>query len=319
MTRDGRAIALKALFTAWLLAAAGCVTARIAPPVATFQEVTATSAEALSAYYRGLNAFERDLYLEARLYDPKLTVAASEGGRPTPLAGNVFSPESIRARLDAVHLVGAYAQRLSDLATSDEPQRVEEGVKRLGERLGKVDGTFAKLADASAARYAGPVSQLLGALASMYVEEKRDAAVRAAVVQGAPAVGEVLDLLERDFAELLGSARRLGLKESMATRVAYYNEVRLSPALVSAGGFDLRRRLLADINTSALRYDEFVTAQPAELVRAIRDAHAVLLEAARARRRTPDSIAAVPAAMSTYKTRVASIAAAIREIADRKE
>jgi hypothetical protein len=108
-------------------------------PVARFQQGTAQVSTALGRYYTEMNRFERDVYLDERLYDPTLEVLATDAsGQPTPLLGKLFSPESIQARMDAIALLGIYAERLAILAGAEHPDRVLEGAKPLGDTLGSL-------------------------------------------------------------------------------------------------------------------------------------------------------------------------------------
>src|SRR5262245_43805694 len=91
----------------------GCATAQWAKPIGDFQASVDASVSVIGSYYKDLNVFERRLYLESVALDPKQGVFATSGGKPTALAGKVFSADSIQARLDALRLVSAYGRRLA--------------------------------------------------------------------------------------------------------------------------------------------------------------------------------------------------------------
>jgi hypothetical protein len=128
----------------------GCVTAQFAEPISSFEKSLSTSGAAIAVYYTELNRYERDLYLDRLAFNPDETLKFEERVqddgreqiRATPLIGQIFNADSIRARLDAINLLGVYARRLGELAASDAPQRFEAGAKVLGENLGSLADTF---------------------------------------------------------------------------------------------------------------------------------------------------------------------------------
>ncbi len=118
-------------------------------PVAQFQMGTAQASTALGGYYAEMNRFERNLYLDERLYDTGLEVLATDAsGQPTPLLGKVFTPESIQARMDAIALLGVYAERLVTLAGSEVPGKLPESAQPLGQQLGGLGQQLQTLAGA---------------------------------------------------------------------------------------------------------------------------------------------------------------------------
>ena len=85
-------------------------------------------------------------------------------GALTALSGGIFTAASIKARTDALTLIGLYAQRLSDLAGSDAPTQFSNNVQALGASLSRLDDTFSKINsahDANAKTYVAPVTALV--------------------------------------------------------------------------------------------------------------------------------------------------------------
>jgi hypothetical protein len=124
----------------------GCVTANFTEPITSFQDSINTSGAAIGIYYTEINQFEREIYLDERLFDPAKEVLATDNqGKPTPLIGALFSAESIKARTDAIALLGIYAHRLGELAGSEAPKQFAEGAKILGDNLFNLQNTFEKL------------------------------------------------------------------------------------------------------------------------------------------------------------------------------
>jgi hypothetical protein len=285
-------------------------------PVARFQQGNTEASTALGLYYSEMNRFERDLYLDERLYDSSLEVLATDAaGRPTPLVGKVFSPESIQARMDAIALLGVYAGRLATLAGAENPGKLPEGAQALGTQLGSLGKqleALAKKGDSTASRYVEPVTTLVGVATSLFLEARQGAALQKGIEQGAHQVNAILDLLEADLVEVLGPQRLTGAKQALASRVMYYNTHRDKLSLAE------RRGVLDDIRRASDTYEALVVAHPVEMARALRDAHEALLRFARAERKL-ESFEELAAAMQSFQGRVETAAAAVKRIHEPKE
>jgi hypothetical protein len=206
----------------------GCVKANFTEPITTFQESINKSASAIGTYYTNLNKFERKLYLEERLFDPKKKVLVTdEKGKPTPLLYQVFSPVGIKARMDSIVLLGIYANRLGTLAGSTAPSDFRGAVEKLGTNLDQLKTSFETLAskgDPSAGNYAGPVSKIVGIIGQHIIEEKREKLLEMAIIEGSPAVEEILEQLEKDLVNIIQPLQTTGLKIALANRVMAYND-----------------------------------------------------------------------------------------------
>ena len=280
-------------------------------PIAHYQEGTTQARSALGLYYAEMNRYERDLYLDERLYDPGLEVLASEPtGQPTPLLGKRFSPESLQARMEAISLLGLYAERLAALAGAENPGQLPEGTQVLGERLGALGTELESLSqrgDASASKYVEPITTLVGVLGSLYLEGQQAAALQKGIEEGSPRVRAIIDLLEADLVDVLGPQRLTGLKQSLATRVAYYNLHKHELSLAE------RRAVLEDIRRAAEDYEALVAAHPVDVARALRDAHESLVRFAQAERKV-ESFEELSSAMQSFQGRVESAASAVQRI-----
>ncbi len=280
-------------------------------PIALYQEGTAQARDALGLYYAEMNRYERDLYLDERLYDPGLDVLATDAaGQSTPLLGKRFSTESLQARMEAISLLGLYAERLAELAGAEHPGQLPEGAQVLGDRLGALGAELESLSqqgDASASKYVEPITSLVGVLGSIYLEGQQAAALQKGIEEGAPQVRAIIDLLEADMMDVLGPQRLTGLKQSLATRVMYYNLHKNEMSLAE------RRAVLEDISRAAEDYEALVAAHPVDVVRALRDAHEALVRFAEAERRV-ESFEELASAMQSFQGRAESAAAAVQRI-----
>lgn len=280
-------------------------------PLAQFEQGNTTALTTLATYYTELNRFERDAYLDERLYDSGLEVLATDAsGQGTPLLGKIFSPESIQARMDAISLLGLYATRLTALAGADTPGKLPDSATALGTQLGSLGDqlqTLSKKGDATASRYVAPVTTLVGVVGSLLLEAKQGVALQKGIEQGAPAVTSLLDLLEVDLVEVIGPQRLTAAKQSLASRVVYYNQHRDKLSLAE------RRAILDDIRQASDAYEALVVAQPVEVARALRTAHEALLTYARSDRK-PQSLEDLSTAMQSFQARAQTAAAAVQAL-----
>ena len=313
------AVAARVILTlAVVLAGSGCVTANFTRPVASLKQSIDTAGSAIGGYYTELNRYERDLYLEGIACDPALRVEMTDAnGNPTPLLGQKFSAESIKARMDAIALLGIYAGRLAELAGNSAPQKFSAGVTALGTNLSELQTTFADLGagDRTARNYVGPVSQLIGIAGEMYLEKKREDLVKTAVEQGAPRFNAIVDLLEQDMVGVIEPLRSTGLKQTLAARVSAYNNVDGHDALAVRRKMTVaeRRDALTAIQNAADQYDAFVASNPTGVITGMRDAHAALLKYAESKH-NPSDFSELLSAVEAFQAKAERLAVAVRQI-----
>jgi hypothetical protein len=291
-----------------------CATAQWAKPIGNFKESVDGSVAVIGAYYEDLNTYERRIYLENAALNPKEEILWKDAqGKATPLAGQVFSAESIKARLDALRLVSAYARRLADLAGSNAPTQFASNADTLGSTLTGLAKTFQGLTgtDSSASAYIGPVSSLVGLIGNIILEHRRDEAIKLAITQGDKPVTQILDQFEQDLGMVIGPLRETGEKLLLADLVNDYNTHRatLTPAE--------RRQRIDRISAAADAYFKAIASNPAGLVAGLRDAHRAMIKYAGSPRQ-PADLGEFAAALEVFANRVETAATAIRTIRDTK-
>ena len=122
---------------ACLLSATGCVSlAGYQESLNTYHTGVVKARTTFGAALAEVNKMEREIYLHEALMDNEKEIVTIENGRPTPLLG-CLPPASIKARMDALALVGEYVGRLVQLAQSDAPKRARAQVVAFGDELGK--------------------------------------------------------------------------------------------------------------------------------------------------------------------------------------
>ena len=303
----GRMRAVTSSMCCLALLISGCVTADFREPVSNFTSGMATANAAINSYFVGMNDFERRLYLQRALRDPTMRVEVVDAsGRRTGLLP-YFSAESIKARTDAVALLTVYGERLAALAGADAPARFNSGSTVLGANLGGLANTFSGLSgggDATAARYTGPIGQIVGIFGEMILERQRGRALKRAVNEGAPAVELILGQLELDLDGVVKPLRDVGIAQELSSAALDYNRRR--PTMSTAD----RRQALAEIDALAAGYQAAVTSNPGEAVDGIRDAHAALVTFANSSRK-PQDLAALVGAIETFNNRLKPLAASL--------
>jgi hypothetical protein len=289
----------------------GCVANRYAAPVNTFRDKTQQTIGVLGDFYSSRNSYEIDMYLEGVAADKKLEVLGTDReGHPTPLGRPVFSPASIKARLDALNLIGIYASRLYDLANSKAPGDFQTAATTLGASLGSLDKTFQKLegaSDPTASTYVAPISSLLGTIGQMYLEHKRDQMIEKSASEGAPQVEAILSQMRDDMDNIFSTEVITGAKEKLALLATAYNEER------GKLSFEQRTARLSLIRAASAEAAASVGSAPASVVTAMMDAHQALVQAVRSPRKDkPASLAALNSALEAWATQIQSLTGQVK-------
>jgi hypothetical protein len=308
------AISLVLSFT---IAITGCSNDAFVKRVVDFQSGVDTTTTAIGTYYSELNDFERDLYLQERLFDPSKDVLTIERDPndpskkiPTALVGQVFSAESIKARTDAIQLLGVYGRRLAELAGSDAPTRFAAGSQVLGDNLKNLSNTFGSLAgDPTAGKYIGPIGTLIGVIGQLILESKRDAALTKAVQEAAPLVRTIIDLLESDLNTVIGPQRLTGTKQALSEIIVRYNK----PENRTTMNLEQRQQALEEIRRAQERYDIAVAFNPSDVMSSMREAHEALVKYATSSRK-PQNLAELVSALEVFKERAEVIATAVLQL-----
>jgi hypothetical protein len=107
--------------------------------------------------------------------------------------------------------------------------------------------------------------------------------------------------------EVVKPQRLTGLKQMLATRVGYYNEMRVKLSLAE------RREVLDDIRKSADAYEALVVFNPTEVTSALRDAHEGLVTFAKSGR-SPKNFDEFVGVMKTFQGRVDTASEAVKHI-----
>jgi hypothetical protein len=313
------------LLLTFTLGITGCDNSEFKQQISDFQESVGLLSSAVGTYYTEMNQYERDLYLQNIHLNPEKMISAE----PTD-PENVFGPfsgESIKARMDAITLLGRYGQRLAELAGTDAPERFSSASQELGTNLFNLSNTFSNLVgkgDASAKDFVTPVATIVGVIGKLILESKRDKKLRMAIEEAAPAVRTVIDLLEKDFTNVIVPQRISGNPKGLSDLIFYYNcldRTGTPPATpfsdrcpkppIKATADD-RRELLDKINQATQQLVLFKTSTPTAAISNMRDAHEALVQYAS--NRNPRNLTALISALDSFKSSAEQVAAAVIQI-----
>ncbi len=255
-----------------VVALPGCFSTKFTEPVVSFQQSINKSSFIIIDYYEKANEFEREIYLNECLFNPEKELLIQDNGKSTPLLHAILSPDSIKARADALVLFGIYANRLAELAGNEAPEVFRKGSIELGDNLKNLGKTFSNLSkdDTDAVLYSGPVSKIVGVLGEMYLIKSRNGAIENAVKIGYPAVNKILNQLQKDLNNIIIPLQKIGLKQKIAEMSIYYNENRKKLTLTR------RKTELARINKVIVEYNELLSSNPANLIQEMKQTNNAL-------------------------------------------
>ncbi len=283
--------------------------------IKTFQESYDEASPALAELYTGLNRWNRrGQWMVSVCSEPPARAAASDHAPPgflsyTQLFEPPFRRNAIQARLDALELVGRYAQRLAELASPDGPARFAEASSSLGQRLGGLETRVRSLAgESDFTAVAEPIGSIVSAIGHTWLEGRARAELRQSILRAGPAVLAVLDFLERDLALTVDRMHDLRTRDIVTTCAGYYNNH------YATWTRQERREFLDELEEVLQLQEGYESANPARMIGAMRDAHEALVRFARDPGSTEASSARLAASMDVFAARIGSFVTAFRQL-----
>ena len=290
-------------------ASMGCATNRYAAPVGDFRDRAQATIGVLSEFYDSRNDYELQVYLNSVAANSQTKlVEVSAQGVHTPLGKPVFSPAGIKARLDALDLIGAYANRLADLASSTAPAKFHDTADLLGTNLSSLDQTFKTLGgkkDPTANAYIMPITDLIGAIGQTILEHKRDVMIKEAVDKAEGPINKILEIVKSDLDNIFSLASSTGESDNLSDLVKAYNSD--APNI----SFDQRQARLKQIEAAVKGRSVAAASVPSSLVTSLAEAHHALVRLARSSRK-PQDFAAFNDALAAWTSRIQSAAAQLK-------
>lgn len=291
----------------------GCLSNRYIAPVTSFRTSTTETISTISAFYNSRNAYEIQIYLADVAANPSLEVGTKDvSGQPTPLGQPVFSAASIKARLDALALVGTYASRLYDLANTSAPSDFSTASTALGTNLSSLDKSFQNLEgakDPTAHSYVAPISSLIGTIGQMYLNGRRDEMVKDAIQKGGPEVNIILSQIKDDMDNIFSAEVITGANEELADAVAAYNQDR------SKLTYDQRVARLTEVQAAAEAASSASASAPSQLVTSMLNANNALLKSASASKKDKQlTLASLNDALAAWVSEIQTVGSEIKPL-----
>ena len=295
-----------------LFLASGCAVNRYGVQIGKFRDQAQKSTTVLADLYSTRNAYELDLYLLELSVNPKLKIQKTDAnGKATPLGKPTFSPASIKARLDSLDLIGAYASELAKLANSQGPSQFKDAASLLGTNLAGLDKTFKSLqgdTDPTANKYIGPIGNLIGAIGEMILEQKREASIRKAVTSASPRVTEILKLLQDDLDTVFAPQISTGDNQRLGELTKAYNDA--LPTLT----YEQRKQRLGEIKTAASMRSTDISGASSALITAMAAAHEALVKVAQKPRLKPQDFAEFITTLESWSNKLEYLAGQLKAI-----
>jgi hypothetical protein len=254
-----------------LLTAACARPAEYRAPVETFRDASAVVIRSTQTFLQALNKTERDHYISDQV--------ASQS--PIQLSRieevQVFGPDAIAARTEALDRLADYTNLLYRLATADSPDRIKAEAKDLGDALANLSTSVSALSGTDNAGFKKAVTTVLpviGDVLQAVVQQRVEDALRKAITAGAGPVNSLIDAIKID-AELAFQRKRNALSKRRADAAVAYN------AQIGKADAATLRRLGEAISLTEDQWEAFQTARPATGLDAMQRANLALERFAR--------------------------------------
>ncbi len=284
----------------------GCGPSGYAEPITKFQSSSAIVIASTRLYVAELNKVERDHYILGKL-GAKAQIQVNE-----LQAVQVFSPDGLRARLDALDQLAKYGDLLSKLAKSDAPARIQAEARDLGSAISQLQSTVNGLThtdDAAFQEAVGPVTEIVGQILNFVVERKIQKALDEAIANGHLPINKLIGVIRNDIT-IAYQRRRSTLS---AARIALVDEYNTEMAKGPEADRQKLRDLAERISDHEDRWEVFATANPGEGLDAMAKAHTALVEYSKSAHKVKD-LASLVSAMEAFAARAVSIGQSVQAL-----
>lgn len=289
----------------------GCSTAApYRPLIDKFSAAVDQTAGVAETYLADLNALHHRLQVAKAL-------AERQGISQKELAAP-FDPEALRARVEAVSVLGAYGRALAGLARAGPAEEAAVSVRTLVTRLDGLATTVKTLDQKtvhqppgakSIGDYHGPLGALFALFAKLHFQRLQEREVRTAITQSKPEVNGLVDLLKDDLGAIY-KYRLATLSSILRDHLRGYNAERASMSAAE------RRSALQDIERLATEADVLAAAEPVRVLESLGKAHLALSNYA-ASPKDPNTIQELAAAVEIFSAVAEHATQTIRAFRDR--
>ncbi|MGD9679899.1 MAG: hypothetical protein AB7W16_01835 [Candidatus Obscuribacterales bacterium] len=264
----------------------------ISQTVAKYDSGVQQALPALKEFYMRANDFQRDVYFDDLLLDPKKEMGLTQDNKDTPLL-HKYSDREINARILALGLISNYSKALLQLSDPSKAKTAESDLRSIGNRIGEISrrlGVIAKAAPLVGA-YATTAGEFAGLANKYWTRMKQEAALRETIREGAPRIANLLSLLEADASVFSEGIYKNAAQRKLNKYMSYYNEQFAQQPGDGAGSMTANRmEFLRRAQASAERYNTVSELNPSAALARMRKVNQDLLDWATAPKKQPFDI-----------------------------
>lgn len=284
----------------------GCATTTTGykKPISNFQNASSAVTESARVYVIQLNKTQRDAYIDGQVS------GAEQIQLPEIDKLQVFAPQAIETRLEALKGLSKYGELLGQLANSDAPGNITSNAGDLAKSLQALEGSVKKLSPSGNTKFVGaigPAATLMGEVARIAVERTIQESLDEAIAGGEEPIKELIRVIRNDLV-IAYQLKRNAISNNRVIYVDGYEKERLGKRDVVV----LRKR--GDEIKSALDlWEALPTSNPSEGLDAMATAHSALLDYAKSEK-NPEDLAAFAAEMEAFVARAKRVGNAVQQL-----
>lgn len=194
----------------------------------------------IKEYYNSINERELDLYLQQHVLEKTLelsdtvTISIPAGKTatyltPIALNGDLIPKDKLNLRLSLLNTVTEFGTKLSLLASSDRPAKIQESIEGLSKDLQQLKSDFESVQgiDPPAKNYIEPLGSLIGVISKVVSDNYRWSVVKESVIDSEPHINTILDFISKDL-DQIDSIPKVQSEENYNLYWRYYNKMRQS-------------------------------------------------------------------------------------------
>jgi hypothetical protein len=182
----------------------GCNTVDYRAPVTAYASSVSATSTIFTTYYSQQNTLARDHYLLRVKYDKSPIYYIAPGSNDETGLLLKYSAGSLRARIQALNLIREFGVKLLSVINSTEADDAPRSIQSISTEynasimlLSNETGFFKTgktISDAT--------TSLVSSLSKLYINHKKNEAIKEAILSGGPAVNQILVSLKRDISAL---------------------------------------------------------------------------------------------------------------------
>jgi hypothetical protein len=284
----------------------GCKSAGYRDPISKFQSASSVIIASTRLYVTELNKVERDHYIAGKLNE-RVQIRLDELEEV-----QVFSQESLRARLETLDQMVSYGNLLLKLANSEPLERVRAEAQNLGEAIKKNSGMVSglmRIEDAAFKAAVAPATTIIKEVLDLIAQQKIKHALDKAIKDGEASINKLLAVIGSDIT-IAYERKRNSLSDMRADLVdEYNNEMSKGPDADAE-----RLRLYTErIRAHEDRWETFASANPGDGLDAMAKAHTALVSYAKSGHKAKD-LESLVEAMEAFAVRAVNISQAVHAL-----